>query len=183
MLVAVGEEDVDGAEECLSVDGFGEVFIAPDVEASLSVVFHGVGGEGDDGDGASSCAEFGCGDVAVEDGHLHVHDDEVEVVVAFEEVEGVLAVGCEDGLVSGACEVVLDEFAVVFAVFDDEDACGGSGGAVVGRGVCVVEAEFACGFFASCVVECGDEGEREGEGGALARFGAGGEGASHLVRE
>ena len=144
-----GEVLADGGEEFGGVDGFGdESHPQPAAREGFAVGLHGAGGERDDGGGDFLPAEFAGGGVAVEVGHLDVHEDEVE---------GGLGEGCGEGFVDGgpaivdegdggfgAVEEVDDEGLVVGAVFGDEDAGmdgrvgvvgGGGGGNGGGEGV------------------------------------------------
>ena len=81
------EVGFDGFDEFLSIDWFGGVVVASGVDAFVPVGGHRVGGEGDDGGGVALASQLAGGLVSIEDGHLHVHQDDVEGVagvVGFE---------------------------------------------------------------------------------------------------
>ena len=100
--------------------------------------------------------------VAVYDGHLHVHDDEVEVVSFVDCFECEESVFDDGDIESCFGEEVFEEFLVVWAVFCDEDLsgecvgwavlvsrvhrCGAGefGGEFVGRALWDDEGEGAC---------------------------------------
>lgn len=72
------QRGVQRSQEAGAVDGFWGVIVAAGGEAFFTITGHGVGGEGDDASGVSPWAEFARGWVAVEDGHLHIHEDGAE---------------------------------------------------------------------------------------------------------
>ena len=140
------------------LEGFGDEFGGAGAECAVDVVLEGGGGEGDDvsGGGVGEFADFADGGIAVHDGHLDVHEDDVEFVEDAE-VDGLLSVG---GGSVGEAGVLADGF-------EEEE---------VGRGVvdeeCAVFAEFGLGesdgegawesdlLFGSCGFE--EEAEEEG---------------------
>ncbi|CAE7229328.1 bsn, partial [Symbiodinium necroappetens] len=116
----------DGFEERRAGDGLGEVAVAAGVEAALALAVHGVRGDGDDGECVASPAQLAGGLVAVELGHLHVHEDDVERRLAagalFESLDRLEAVAREGDLGAGFLELEADEPLVVRAVLGEEDA-------------------------------------------------------------
>lgn len=64
----------------LGFDGFGDVVGAAGVETSLPVGGECVGGQGDDGGGQALLSHEGSGLEAIHEGHLHVHENHVELL-------------------------------------------------------------------------------------------------------
>ena len=69
-----GQEPGQLEEEQVPVDGLADMIVAAQAEALLPVLAHRVGGHRDDGGREAAGAELADRLVAVEHGHLHVHD-------------------------------------------------------------------------------------------------------------
>jgi hypothetical protein len=105
------------------VDGLGKVVVHAGVKATLTISLHGVGGHGDDDDVAIwrlGAADLFGGLVAVHNGHLAIHEDEV-VVIGGNHVDGFLAVRGEfDGEAEALKHAGRDEL-IDGVVFDEKD--------------------------------------------------------------
>ena len=82
LLRCLREPLVDGVEEGVFSDGFGQVVGAACGQAALDFFLEGMGGQGDDGGGLPVGGLFpfpdgSGGGMAVHDGHLHVHQHQV----------------------------------------------------------------------------------------------------------
>ena len=117
LLGCLREPLVDGVEEGVFSDGFGQVVGAACGQASLDFFLEGMGGQGDDGGGFSvggflPFPDRSGGGMAVHLGHLHVHQHQV-VVLGPVHVDGDFS--CFGGfqLVAGLFEVGPDEDLVV----------------------------------------------------------------------
>ncbi len=74
--------------ELCAVDRLRCVVVAADAEAFVTVTIHRVRSEGDDGAAIAFAAEQCDRFVAVEHGHLHVHQDDVESLFALGRLQG-----------------------------------------------------------------------------------------------
>ena len=61
--------------ELLAVDGFGGEVITTCVHTSLAILFHGIGGQRDDGQFIAGASEISCSGDTVHDRHLHIHEN------------------------------------------------------------------------------------------------------------
>lgn len=119
------ESGGEGSED----DGFAEEVVHTGGHATLAVLSHGAGGEGDDGEigeAAAPGAEFAGGLVAVEVWHLAVHKDQIYFFGAQDGERLVTLVGGADE-VAKAEEHFLENELVDGVVFGEEDgatACG-----------------------------------------------------------
>lgn len=160
--VGVSGVAFDHVDEFFGLYGFAEVIIHAGLEAFVTVADHGVGGEGNDWQvgagrlfkGAQLCG----GLIAVEYGHLAVHEDDT-VGACGDHVEGFAAIGGEVDIVKAEFgEKLHNEFLVDRVIIDGENF--------------YVGWELYVGVFAFRVVEvygfgavfCDIKGEVEGEG-------------------
>ena len=96
-------------------DGLGQVVRAAGGETFRAVLRHGVGGQGDDGEVAAGESQRSGRAVAVEFGHLHVHQHHVERA-RERAIDGQFAVGDRLDVEAQPPEVVEEDSAVVRAV-------------------------------------------------------------------
>ena len=86
----------DGLEQLLGADRLGDIGVHAGLQAAFAVAFHGVRGDRHDGDVVPGLllagADGGRGIVAVQLGHLDVHQDQIEVF-GFERRQRFAAVG------------------------------------------------------------------------------------------
>ena len=75
---ALAEMIFDGLQENLPLNWFGEIIDASAGDAFGSILGHGKRGQCDDRHLDSTTTQFLRGRVAVEHGHLHVHQNEIE---------------------------------------------------------------------------------------------------------
>ena len=120
-LIQSAQISIDGAEEHFPVDGLGEIVGAAGVETFGAIAAHGVGGQGDDGKFVSKPAELSGGRVAVDFGHLHVHQDEIERL-GLDAFDGFAAVGRDDNLGAGHGEVHRQQVLIVDPILGEEDS-------------------------------------------------------------
>ena len=161
-------------------DGFEENGVEPE-GGGIGLEFD-VGRDDDDADGSEAriVADGADEGVAVEVGHPHVGENEVEGRVGggIEEFQGLLPVGGEGEVeVSQMLEVGLEDHEVHLGVVDEEDAAGGGG---LGRwnrrdGLGRGGRRGRRGGSGSR----GNGGKGDGESGTLAEGGGGGQGAAH----
>ncbi len=117
-----GEVALEDRDDFGFVDGLGDVVVHAGFDAAFAIGLHGVGGHGDD-DGVAA-GRFGAADlfgglVAVHDGHLAIHENEV-VAIGGDHIDGFLAVGGEfDGKTEALQHPRRDEL-VDGVVFDEE---------------------------------------------------------------
>ena len=88
--------------------------------ALVFVAFHGVPGERDDGAIVAALAENPGGRVAIHDGHLHIHEDEIEFGLG-RVIDGDLAIGGFNDGEAGAGQDQPDQLAIGFAIINEED--------------------------------------------------------------
>ena len=117
--------------ERLFGDGFAEVAGATRGEALAFVLGHGMGGEGDDGEGVTAGAEFAGGGVAIEFGHLHVHEDEIKRL-GDGEIDGGAAIVGNGDVSAGFSQVLGNQALIVEPVLGEKDAAD-EGDAFVGE--------------------------------------------------
>ena len=88
-----------GGGEGLGVDGLGDVVVHAQGQATVPLFHHGVGGHGQDRQVAEPGlqAQAAGGFVTVHDGHLQIHEHQVEGAIA-QPGQGFLAVAGENGL-------------------------------------------------------------------------------------
>ena len=67
-------------DELLWIDGLGDVRVAASTDALLAVACHGVGGQGNYRPCVPGPSEHLRSGIAVHDGHLHIHEDQIERV-------------------------------------------------------------------------------------------------------
>ncbi len=118
-------ELADHAKKFGDIDRLGGEFIAAGAEAALAVFHHGVGGERDDGPFVTIAAEIPGGGVAVHDGHLHIHEDDVEGFPLGKRGEGLIVSGFTvfsggDGA-AGALKVEGDDITILSAIFGEKN--------------------------------------------------------------
>ena len=119
-----GQEALENGDHFRFVDGFGDVVVHAGIEAALAIALHRVGGHGDDDDvttGRLSAADLFGGLVAVHDGHLAIHEDEV-VAIGGDHVDCFLSVGGEFYFEAETLERAGGDELVDGVVFDEEDA-------------------------------------------------------------
>src|SRR5581483_3716664 len=96
-----GEGVLDDVEQIARVNGLGYVAVHAHREESLTVARHGMGSHGDNRDVRTVgflAANGRCSFDAIHDGHLNVHQDEIEGL-ALESFEGLGAIaGHHDGV-------------------------------------------------------------------------------------
>lgn len=68
----------DGGQKFCTVDWLGQIAVAAGGEALFIIAEHGIGRQGEDGARVAGVAEAPRCLVTVHDGHLHVHEDDVE---------------------------------------------------------------------------------------------------------
>ena len=78
MVSSPGEVLPGRLDQGRRIDRLGREVVAARAQALLAIAFHRVGRECDDRTVVTHAAQPGCGPVAVELGHLHVHEDDVE---------------------------------------------------------------------------------------------------------
>jgi len=106
-------------------DGFAEVVVHAGFEALFAFTAHGIGGHGDDahggavGAGADAAGRL----VAVEFGHLAIHEDKV-VGADVERGEDLESVAGDIGLVTDVVEEAEGDLLVDDVIFSQEDADG-----------------------------------------------------------
>ena len=110
------EHFVEGAE----VDGLGEDVVHAGFAAAGDFPVHGAGGEGQDRRGDAGLAESFCGFEAVEDGHVVVHQDEVERLFTGP-LDGFGTIFYQRHLHPLLLEQADDHALVHFVVLGDED--------------------------------------------------------------
>lgn len=118
-----GDEFVDDRIEFVGADRLGDVAIHARFFAAIAVAFHGMGRHGDDGDvdtrGFLSLADGASCFEAIEDRHLNVHQDDVELVFG-RSVDGELTVADDRDIVPAFFEEKRGEFLVDGVVFGQE---------------------------------------------------------------
>jgi hypothetical protein len=65
-------------KETVPFDGLADVLVAAQAETLVSVLAHGVSGHRKYRRGKAAISQLANGFVSVENGHLHVHDDDVD---------------------------------------------------------------------------------------------------------
>ncbi len=164
-----------GSQDC-SAHGFGEVVVHARVEALLAIAADGGRGHGDDehvaDGGIGVLADEFRGVVAVEDGHLDVHEDEVEGLVfegaAAEGFHGLEAVAVGFGFEAQLCDEGDGDFLVDGVVLGDADAelvAGDAGEVDHGGGGAGGGAVSVGGPFGHGVWVAGSDGGLGGDGG------------------
>src|SRR5690348_12838076 len=117
---------MDRLEELLLVDRLDGKIIAAGSEAAIAIAAGGVSGQSDDGPSISPLAKLLGGAVAVQFGHLHVHQDQIERLArAFSGergIAGLQAVLNNRDIQAGVLEVIADEYAIVRAVLSQQHA-------------------------------------------------------------
>ena len=77
------------ADEFAAINGFGEVVVTSGQQTLFAVPVHCVGGESDYGTAVSLLPENARGRVTVGDGHLHIHQNDVEWIPLLNGLIGV----------------------------------------------------------------------------------------------
>ena len=116
---------LDDVHQPLAVEGFRRVIVAACLDAFLSIPHHGVGSQGDDRPRVVLLTEELRRLVTAHDGHLHVHQDDIEwmrlVVRRQRGVERELSVLDDRDIRARLIQHMRDEPLVVRAVLGQQD--------------------------------------------------------------
>ncbi len=111
-------------EQCLRVDGLGDVVHHAGLNAALALLRHGMRGEGKDGDALEPWlrANQACGLDTVHAGYFHVHQHEI-IGIGKEHLEGFRAVVCRGDRGARACKEFSRDMPVGLVVVHQQQAC------------------------------------------------------------
>jgi len=118
------ELDSNRLNEIIASDRFGHICVAAGLKAFSLVTFHGVGRQCNNRPGVAAGPQMLRGEIAIHDGHLHVHEDNIKWLSSVSrpqgQIRGDLAIVCDSHPATGRLKNACKESLIVNAVFSKE---------------------------------------------------------------